>query len=140
MTIRKRQIGRIVVLDLQGAIAGRDSADALVTAVKRLTRSGTRTVIANLAGVASIDLSGLGALLDASQALRAVDGSLTLTAVTRRINDFLVITRLLTVFETYDTVKDAVSAIAGVGRGQEDVTSAATLGTITRFLRRAHAR
>jgi anti-sigma B factor antagonist len=140
MTIKERQIGLVVVLDLQGPLAGRDSAEAVLTAVKRCARQGARAVVANLAGVASIDLSGLGALLDASQAMRSADGSLTLTGVTRRINDLLVITRLLTVFDTYDTVEDAAAAITGITRQPEEVTSAATLGSVTRFLRRAQAR
>jgi anti-sigma B factor antagonist len=137
MTINERQFGRIVVLDVRGPIAGRDSAAALLAAVRRRARSGARMVIANLGSVPSIDLGGLGALLEASTAMRAVDGGLTLSGVTRRIRDLIVITRLLTVFDTFDTVEDAVAAFTGVSPEPVAVPSTATLGAITRFLRRA---
>jgi anti-sigma B factor antagonist len=137
MTINERQFGRIAVLDMRGPIVGRQAAAAIVTAIKRQARSGARSVIANLGGVPSIDLGGLGALLEGLTAMRAVDGGLILTGVARRIRDLVAITRMLTLFETFETVDDAVAGITGVSREPLDVPSAATLGAITRFLRRA---
>jgi anti-sigma B factor antagonist len=137
MTINERQFGRIVVLDVRGPIAGRDAAAALLAAIRRRARTGARMVVANLGGVPSIDLGGLGALVEAGSAMRAVDGGLTLTGITRRIRDLIVITRLLTVFDTFESVEDAVAAFTGVSRAPLTVPSPATLGAITRFLRRA---
>src|ERR671927_14704 len=105
MRINERQCGSVTVLDLSGAISGRDAASAIDAAVRRHMRNGTRRLVANLANVPAIDLGGLGALVEAWRAMREAGGVLSLASVTRRIHDLIVITRLLTVFDTFDTVE-----------------------------------
>lgn len=139
MRITERQFGDVVVLDLRGAIAGPKAVEMLDAAVRRHCRGSARTVVANLGGVPSVDLAGLGALADAHMALQQASGIFKLACVTKRIDDLVVITRLLTVFDTYDSVEEAVSgatpAYAGVKAAEPSLMS---LGTIHRFLRRVY--
>lgn len=138
MKITERLFGDVIVLDLNGALAGRKAGETLAAAVRRHSRDGTRKVVANLGGVPSVDLGGLGALLDAHMELRKAGALFGLACITGRIHDLIVITRLLTVFDTYDSVEDAVGRPA-LARGGVDVAPLPlpSLGMIYRFLRRA---
>jgi anti-sigma B factor antagonist len=138
MRITERRSGDAVVLEMNGPIVGRRAAAMLESVVRRLCRKGGCPVVADLSNVRSVDLAGLGTLVDAHLALRKANSVFVLTGVTRRIHDLVVITRLLTVFETYDSVEDAVRAktAAFVGANSRSI-SALRLGTIHRALRGA---
>ena len=138
MRISERPFGNAVVLDFQGALKGRGAAEALDATVQRLCSDGVRDVVGNLGGVPSVDLAGLGALVDAHIALRQANGVFKLACIARSIHDLVVITRLLTVFEAYDSVEEAAGymAPARAARGGPEV-SLASLRAINRFLRRA---
>jgi anti-sigma B factor antagonist len=137
MTMNARQVGHAVVLQMRGEIAGWQASRAIVHTVKDQARDGVRTIVVNLGGVPSIDLGGLGALLESLRTMRAVDGVLRLCGATRRIRDLIVITRLVTVFDSFDSVEDAIAGTAGISRTPAALPSAAALGAVTRFLRRA---
>jgi anti-sigma B factor antagonist len=137
MTISERRVGSAVVLDISGPLAGPDEARKIESTVRRHGRNGVRTLIANLGGVPSVDLGGLGALVEGSRVMRELGGALRLVRITRRIHDLIVITRLLTVFDTFDSVEDAVAGMTGESRELAPALSPATLGVINRFLRRA---
>jgi anti-sigma B factor antagonist len=132
MRIKERQFGNAVVLDLSGPIKGRGAASAIEEAAREHAAAGTRRIIANLADVPSVDLGGLGALVEAARTLREVGCAFSLASVTRRIHDLIVITRLLTAFDTFDTVEEAAGAVETV-----PALSPVALGAIGRFLRRA---
>jgi len=138
MKIIERQSGDVVVLEIHGPIVGRRAAMMLESMVRRLGRKGVRSVVADLGHVRSLDLAGLGTLVDAHMALRKANGKFVLACITRRIHDLVVITRLLTVFETYDSVEDAVGAKtpAFVGANSRSIAKL-RLGTIHRALRGA---
>ncbi len=127
MRISERRFGDVVVLNLRGPIAGPKAAGALEAAVRRHCGDGARSVVADLSGVPAVDLAGLGALLDAHMAVRQASGVFKLAGITKRIDDLIVITRLLTIFDTYDTVEEAVGgatpAYAGVQSPQSSLLS-----------------
>jgi anti-sigma B factor antagonist len=137
MRMTERQFGDVVVLDLHGRIAGPKAGGLVGAAVRRHCRDGVHNLVLNLGGVPTVDLGGLGALLDAHTALRQAGGVFKLACVTKCIQDLVVITRLLTVFDTYDSVAEAVGgarpAYAGLKRPQP---SSMSFGTLHRFLRR----
>jgi len=139
MKISERQFGDAIVLDLAGPLTGGTAAGLIDSAVRRLGETGQRLVVANLGKVPSVDLAGLSALIEAYRTMRASGGILRLAAITKRIHDLIVITRLLTVFDTYDSVEEAVGRPAPV---PNDLTETAqlsmmSLGRIRRFLHRA---
>jgi anti-sigma B factor antagonist len=138
MRISERQIGDVVVLDLAGPLYGWQAAGAMEDIIRRHCRSGAETIVVNLARVGSIDCGGLGALVDGYNTMRTAGGEMRLAAITKRINDLLVITRLLTVFETFDTVEQALEGRplpAYCGMLEPGPLSAKSLGTIHAFLR-----
>lgn len=108
MRIKERLCGDAVVLDMAGPIAGGKASAMIDEAMRRHSRAGKRLVVANLDGVPSVDLAGLSALVDAYSTMRRAEGVLRLAGVTTRIDDLLVITRLLTAFDTFDSVEEAL--------------------------------
>jgi anti-sigma B factor antagonist len=108
MRISERQVGNVVVLDLVGPLAGPEAARIVEEAVLRHARAGTHTVVANLADVQSIDLGGLDALVDAYPAMREAGGEIRIASLARRIHDSAVIARLLSVFDSFDSVEQAI--------------------------------
>jgi anti-sigma B factor antagonist len=137
MRLTERQIGTATVLELRGALAGTRAVETFDAAIHRLCRLGTSKVVADLGRIRAIDLAGLGALVDAHRALRQHGSGFALARLTARLHDLVVMTRLLTVFETHDSVEAALgSAPVSADMSRVDV-SPTTLGMITRFLRRA---
>ena len=138
MRITERPLGTAIVLDVRGALAGPHAAEALRTVTLKLCSEGVHVVVANLGAVSAIDLNGLGALLEAQRALARIGGVLKLAGLTRSVHDLVVITRLLTMVEAYDTVEQAAGKlVAGPATIAPLGFSPISLGTIDRFFRRA---
>ena len=109
LNIRERQAGDVTVLDMDGRITIGDGSIALRSAVRRLLEEGKKKILLNLAGVGYIDSSGIGELVSSFTAVKKEGGNLKLLSLTQKIQDLLAITKLLTVFDTYD---DEPSALA----------------------------
>ncbi len=135
MRISERQLGDVIVLDIAGPIAGSKAAESVRSAVSRHCHPGA-SLVANLERAPSVDLAGLSALVDSYSTTRLAGGVLRLAGITNRIHDLLVITRLLTVFDVFDSVEDAIGGATPVYSGVTPL-SATSLGMIQRFLRRA---
>jgi anti-sigma B factor antagonist len=144
MQITERSIGDATILDLRGTLFGPDATERLGAAIRRLARAGRQQLVVNLADVPSIDAAGLGALVDAYSVVTRNRGTLRLTNVARRLHDLIVITRLVTVFDIFDSVEDAIRHGSEGAPTPSTATrqvvpqlSQASLGSIERFLRRA---
>jgi anti-sigma B factor antagonist len=113
MQIEERAIGDVVVLDVKGKITLGEGDELLKDKVNSLVNQGQKKIILNLAGVPYIDsAAGLGEVVRTYTTVRRQDGSLKLLNLTKRITDLLSITKLLTVFETFDSENDAVKSFA----------------------------
>ena len=110
MKIDERQVGDVVVLDLHGKILIGEGDDALREAVNRLSDSGKTKILLNLADVPYVDSAGLGEIVRCYTTVSKKGGKLKLLNLTAKIRDLLAITKLLTVFETYDSEADAVQS------------------------------
>jgi anti-sigma B factor antagonist len=109
LNIRERQAGDITVLDMDGRITIGEGSVALRSAVRRLLEEGKKNILLNLAGVGYIDSSGIGELVSSYTAINKEGGQLKLLSLTQKLQDLLTITKLLTVFDAYDTEADALS-------------------------------
>jgi anti-anti-sigma factor len=114
VTISTRHHGHVVVLDLAGRLAGAAAADEVEAALRAFGRAGTRTLVVNLAGVASIDLTGLAALVDGHREVRAGGGELRLCGFNRGIGDLAIVTRLATMCNVFDSVEQAIEGSISV--------------------------
>jgi anti-sigma B factor antagonist len=112
MQIEERKTGDVVVLDLKGKITLGEGDELLKDKVNSLVNQGQKKIVLNLAGVPYIDSAGLGEVVRTYTTVSRQGGSLKLLNLTKRITDLLSITKLLTVFDTYDTEADAVRSFS----------------------------
>ena len=112
MQIDQRSVGDVVVLDLKGKITLGQGDELLKDKVNSLVNQGHKKIVLNLAEVPYIDSAGLGEIVRTYTTVSRQGGSLKLLNLTKRITDLLSITKLLTVFETFDSEKDAVGSFS----------------------------
>jgi len=112
MQIEERNVGDVVVLDLKGKITLGEGDELLKDKVNSLVNQGIKKIILNLADVPYIDSAGLGEVVRTYTTVSRQGGSLKLLNLTKRITDLLSITKLLTVFETFDSENEAVRSFS----------------------------
>ena len=110
INISERQAGDITILDLAGKVTIGEGSVALRTTIRRLLGEGKNKLLLNLAGVGYIDSSGIGELVSSFTAVNKEGGVLKLLNLTQTIQDLLAITKLLTVFDVYDSEAEALSS------------------------------
>jgi anti-sigma B factor antagonist len=111
MTITERSSGSVCILDVEGPIVvGREGADRLMDKVRSLLQQGQKQLIVNLAGVPYMDSTGLGAMVHAYATATRQGGSVKLLNSTKKLQDLLVITKLSTVFESFDSEPAALAS------------------------------
>jgi anti-sigma B factor antagonist len=108
MKIVERQVGDVVILDLHGKILIGEGDDALREAVTKLADAGKTKILLNLADVPYVDSAGLGEIVRTYTTVSRKGGKLKLLNLTKKIQDLLSITKLLTVFEAYESGDEAV--------------------------------
>ena len=111
LKISTRDVNGITIIDVSGRIVFGDEAAMLRDKVKSLVPTNSRLIL-NLAQVSYIDSGGIGTLVSLFTTARAAGGDIKLLSLTKRVGDLLQITKLITVFETYDNESQAVQAFA----------------------------
>ena len=99
----------LIVVDCAGRIIFGDETAALRDQVRALISDGAR-ILLNLADVTYIDSGGLGTLVALYTTARNAGGSVRLARLTQRVGDLLQVTKLLTVFEVYNSEEEAVQS------------------------------
>ena len=111
MQIEQQEVGDVVVLTITGdIIAGRGADIRLKDKVNSLLQDGHRKLIVNLAAVTYVDSAGLGQLVQAHATAAKAGGTLKLLHVTKRLRDLLVVTKLLVVFDAFDSEAEALAS------------------------------
>jgi anti-sigma B factor antagonist len=108
MQISERDAGSVTILDLSGKVTLGEGDNLLKDKLNSLLHQGKKKVLLNLAQVNYVDSAGLGAIVSAYTTVTRDGGSLKLANVTKRLQDLLSITKLLTVFETFDSEDEGV--------------------------------
>lgn len=111
MKIKERLIGDVAVLDISGKIMGGppDSQDFKDVIYKYIDKGITKVVV-NLADVKRMNSSGLGILIQGLTSLRNKNGNMKLAGVNDTMEGILIMTKLNTIFETYDTAEGAAQS------------------------------
>ena len=110
MDIKERVVKGVSILDLSGKLVLGEGAMQVKERIKDLLSDGQRRILLNLAEVSYIDSAGLGALISSYTTTKREGGSLRLVNLTKRIQDLLAITKLITVFETFENEADALAS------------------------------
>ena len=110
MDIKERVAEGVSVLDLSGKIVLGEGDLQVKDRVKDLLADGQRKILLNLGDVSYIDSAGLGAMISCYTTAKREGGQMKLVNLTKRVQDLLTITKLITVFETYDSEKEALES------------------------------
>ena len=109
LEVTERQAGDVTILDMNGSVRMGEGAIALRNSIRSLIDGGKKKILLNLGGVKNIDSSGIGELIANYTTISRDGGQLKLLNLTDKIQNLLVITKLLTVFDSYDNETDALN-------------------------------
>jgi anti-sigma B factor antagonist len=112
MKIDSRTIGDVKVLDCSGKITLGEGTSAVRKTIGDILKNGGKKIILNLADVNYIDSSGIGELVNTYTTVANHGGQLKLLCLTKKTHELLAITKLLTVFQVYDTEPATVASFA----------------------------
>jgi len=111
MKIKEKIENQVAILALSGKMMGGPETTALHDHIRGLMGDGMKKVVIDLGGVKWINSSGLGVLMAAMTTLKNADGQMKLANVTEKVESLLMITQLMRIFETYESVDRAVSSL-----------------------------
>ena len=112
MQIEERVVGGVTILDLSGKMTLGEGDELLREKIASLINAGHKQMLLNLDGVPYIDSAGLGEIVRTYTTVSRQGGKLKLLNLTKRIEDLLSITKLLTVFEVYDSEAEAIQSFS----------------------------
>ena len=112
MKIGSRTIGDVHILDCSGKITLGEGTMAVRNTVLDILKTGGRKIVLNLANVNYIDSPGVGELVRSYTTVIDQGGQLKLLCLTKKIQEILTITRLLTVFQVFDSETASVASFA----------------------------
>ena len=110
LEVKERQAGDVTILDLSGSVRMGEGAISLRNAIRGLGEKGQKKILLNLGAVKNIDSSGIGELIANYTTITRDGGQLKLLNLTEKIQNLLVITKLLTVFDSYDNEADGLNS------------------------------
>jgi anti-sigma B factor antagonist len=116
MEISERIVDGITILDLNGKLTIGDGAQLLKDKSESLVFQGRKQIIVNLGAVPYIDSGGLGQLVACYTTLTRAGGRLTLVNLNTRNHDLLSITKLVAVFDTFDSEREAIESYPAATR------------------------
>jgi anti-sigma B factor antagonist len=100
----------VTVLELDGKIVLGEESNSLREKLKSLIAAGKTKIVLNVANIKYIDSTGLGTLVAAHVSAKTQGASVRLSHLGQKFHDILQVTKLLTVFDVYDTQAAAVSS------------------------------
>lgn len=110
MKIMTRTVGDVRILDCGGKITFDEGMLALRNTLHEALQSGAHKIVLNLAHTKYIDSPGVGELVNEYYSVTDAGGQMRLLNLTKKISDPLVITKLLTVFKSYNDEQSAVAS------------------------------
>lgn len=113
LKITDREVDGVSVVALEGRIVLGEESNALREKVKGLLAGGKKNIVLNMSNVTYIDSAGLGTLVASHHSARTQGASLKLSNLGQKFQEVLQVTKLLTVFEVYDSEAAAVRSYSG---------------------------
>ncbi|MEW6196471.1 MAG: STAS domain-containing protein [Bacteroidota bacterium] len=110
MKIKTTEQYGAVVIEIKGNVMGGPEAQEFSTLLHQLLDEGKKNVVVDLADCKFMNSSGLGMLISGYTTIKNGGGALKLANATEKIESLLVITKLITIFEHYNSVDEAVKS------------------------------
>jgi anti-sigma B factor antagonist len=113
LSLNTRKVQSVVVVDMTGKLSAGEPVLLMRTTIRRFVEDGSRKFVLNLGSVSYIDSAGLGELISTYTSLRNREGDVKLLNLTKSAKDLLQMTKLLTVFDTFEDEAKAVQSLMG---------------------------
>jgi len=110
MKLNHREENGVVIIEPKGKIMGGPESTALHDLLHDLIEQGKIKVVIDLSKVDWMNSTGLGLLISGLTTLKKAEGELKLANVTDKIKSLLAITKLVTIFKSYDSVDEAINS------------------------------
>jgi len=110
MKIEKRKKGDVLIFDLKGKILIGEGIDVLTEAINAAIKEKETKLLLNFAEVPYLDSTGLGAVVRSYTSIKNAGGNVKIVNLTNRVKDLLSVTKLLTVFDTFEDETKAISS------------------------------
>lgn len=112
-----RQVGNVSVVDLAGKITLGEGCGMVRGTIKELVSEGHKDILLNLRDVTYLDSAGLGELVGSYATITNTGGRVKLLHAQGKVKDLLAVTKLYTVFVTFDNEAEAIRSFAGEAAG-----------------------
>lgn len=112
MQIEERRSGDVMILDLTGKLTIGEGDELLKDKINSVLHQGHKKLLLNLANVPYVDSAGLGQMVSTLHSVNRQGGKLKLLNLTSRIEDLLSITKLLTVFDSFDDEREELASFS----------------------------
>lgn len=110
LRMAERDVNGVTVLDIDGRIVLGEESNSFREKVKGLLASGKKKIVLNLANVSYIDSAGLGTLVATFHSARSQGAMLKLANLGAKFKEVLQVTKLMTVFDTYENEAAAIQS------------------------------
>ncbi|HEX8734363.1 MAG TPA: STAS domain-containing protein [Pyrinomonadaceae bacterium] len=134
LTFTERRTGDVIILDLEGNIRLGEGSMEFRQLIRRLVQDKEKNILLNLARISYIDSSGLGEVVAGYTSLQKIDAKMKLLHLTRRVNELMMITKLLTIFEVYDDEAEALKSFQPAAGNAEIRQSSVVTGKLDEAL------
>ena len=101
-----------VIIELKGDVMGGDDTKEFNELLHKLIDEGKKNIVVDLGDVKFMNSSGLGMLISGLTTVKKAEGSLKLARVGEKIQSLLIITKLIQIFESFESVDDAVKSFS----------------------------
>ena len=110
LTIEIREAGDVAILDMTGRVVLGEALAEMRDSIREALASGHKNILLNLAGVSHIDSSGLGQFIGSYATVTSHGGKMKLLNLQKKVNDLMQVTKLVTVFESYNDEAEALKS------------------------------
>jgi anti-sigma B factor antagonist len=112
MKIDTRSVNGVTILDLHGKVTIGEGSREVRETIRALLENGNKNILMNLGDVSYVDSAGIGELVSSYTTVTNQGGQFKLLNLTKKIRELLAITKLLTVFDSFDDESTAVGSFS----------------------------
>ncbi|MCD6453833.1 MAG: STAS domain-containing protein, partial [Candidatus Aminicenantes bacterium] len=106
LKVTKEKFKDVYILRPEGKLVIGDEVGQFREALNEILEEGAKKIVVDLSKLTYMDSTGLGELVRSYTTVKKNGGMLKLASMTEKVKDLMFMTKLLTVFENFDTVEE----------------------------------
>ena len=110
MKASKSVEGSVAIISLSGKLMGGPDAEKVRELIKDSLDAAAKNILIDLGDVSWVNSTGLGILIASHVTVTNAGGNIKLSRVSKRIDQIFMVTKLHTVFDTYETKDEAIAS------------------------------